>query len=156
MEVRFPNAAQFSLNDASQPLIGFWQDLGLKAKQNGLTDYTQGYIPNDRDASSNYEGIGIHSVTGNTPTQISPISSLVAQHLPSSGVTFRGYDINGKGDKSGDPTLIDMLKKVQTSQDVATQKSLIKQAQQYLGQNKSGIRCSSPEQQRASGPPGPL
>ncbi len=134
VEVRFPNAAQFSLNDASQPLIGFWQDLGLKVKQNGLTDYTQGYIPNDRDASGDYEGIGIHSVTGNTPTQISPISSLVAQHLPSSGVTFHGYDINGKGDKSGDPTLIDMLKKAQTSQDVATQKSLVKQAQQYLGQ----------------------
>ena len=132
VEVRYPNAAQFSLDSASQPLIGFWQDLGLKIKLNGLTDYTQGYIPTDRDASGDYEGIGIHSVTGNTPIQIHPISALVAQHLPGSGVTFHGYDVNGKGDKSGDPQLIAMLQKAQTSQDVAAQKSLVQDAQRYL------------------------
>ena len=132
VEVRYPNAAQFSLDSASQPLIGFWQDLGLKIKLNGLTDYTQGYIPQDRDASGDYEGIGIHSVTGNTPIQIHPISALVAQHLPGSGVTFHGYDVTGAGDKSGDPQLIAMLQKAQTSQDVAAQKSLVQDAQRYL------------------------
>jgi peptide/nickel transport system substrate-binding protein len=133
VEVRYPNSAQYSLVDDTQPLIGFLQDLGLNVKDHGLTDYTQDYIPHDRDASGEYEGIGIHSVTGATPTHISAISSLVAQHLPSSGVTFQGYDINGKGDKSGDPQLITMLQKAQTSQDVATQKSLIQDVQRYLG-----------------------
>src|SRR5690606_21251520 len=114
MEVRYPNAAQYSLVDDAQLIIGFLQGLGLKIKDNGLTDYTQGYIPQDRDASGEYEGLGIHSVTGSTPTHIHPISSLVAQHLPSSGVTFHGYDITGAGDQSGDPQLIDMLQKAQT------------------------------------------
>ena len=117
----------------TQPIIGFLQDLGLNVKQNGLTDYTQDYIPHDRDASGEYEGLGIHSVTGGTPTLISPISALVALHLPTSGVTFNGYDINGKGDKSGDPALIDMLSKARIEKDVATQKKLIQDAQRYLG-----------------------
>ena len=131
--MRYPNAAQYSLSADTQPIIGFLQDLGLTVKENGMTDYTQEYIPHDRDASGEYEGIGIHSVTGATPTHIHAISSLAAQHLPASGVTFNGYDINGKGDKSGDPALIDMLRKAQTSQDLATQKSLLLDAQRYLG-----------------------
>jgi ABC-type transport system substrate-binding protein len=133
LQVRYPNAAQFSLNDASQPLLGFWQDLGLNLIQNGQTDYTQEYIPNNRDASGEFEGIGIHSVTGNTPIQIHAISALAAQHLPGSGVTFHGYDVTGAGDKSGDPQLIEILQKAQTTQDVATQKSLVQEAQRYLG-----------------------
>jgi peptide/nickel transport system substrate-binding protein len=132
VEVRYPNAAQYTLVDDAQLIIGFLQGLGLKIKDTGITDYTQDYIPNDRDASGAFEGMGIHSVTGSTPTHIHPISSLVAQHLPSSGVTFHGYDITGAGDESGDPQLIDMLQKAQTSQDVETQKSLIKDAQRYL------------------------
>jgi peptide/nickel transport system substrate-binding protein len=131
--VRYPNSAQYTLDKQSQPIFGFLQDLGLKVKQQGMTDYTQDYIPNDRDASGNYEGIGIHSVTGGTPTLISAISSLVALHLPTSGVTFNGYDINGKGDKSGDPELTAMLKKAQVERDVATQKKLVLDVQRYLG-----------------------
>jgi ABC-type transport system substrate-binding protein len=133
VEVRYPNAAQYTLVDDTQPLIGFLQDLGLTVKDVGMTDYTQDYIPNNRDASGAFEGIAVHSVTGATPTHIHAISSMVAQHLPSSGVTFQGYDINGKGDKSGDPTLIDMLQKAQVSQDVETQKKLLLDAQRYLG-----------------------
>ncbi|HEX5367832.1 MAG TPA: ABC transporter substrate-binding protein, partial [Dehalococcoidia bacterium] len=132
-ELRYPNTAQYNLTDQTQPIIGFLQDIGINAKQNGLTDYTQDYIPHDRDASGEYEGLGIHSVTGGTPTLIHAISSLVALHLPSSGVTFNGYDVNGKGDKSGDPQVIDMLQKAQTEKDVATQKKMIQDVQRYLG-----------------------
>ncbi len=132
-ELRYPNTPQYNLTDQSQPIIGFLQDLGLNVKQNGLTDYTQDYIPHDRDASGEYEGLGIHSVTGGTPTLISPISALVALHMPTSGVTFNGYDVNGKGDKSGDPALIDILSKARIEKDVATQKKLIQDAQRYLG-----------------------
>ena len=132
VEVRYPNAAQYSLVNDAQLIIGFLQGLGLKIKDNGITDYTGEYVPHDRDASGEYEGLGIHSVTGSTPTHIHPISSLVAQHLPASGVTFQGYDITGAGDQSGDPELIAMLSKAQTSADVATQKSLMLDAQRYL------------------------
>ena len=64
---------------------------------------------------------------------ISSISALVALHLPSSGVTFNGYDVNGKGDMSGDPQLISILNKARTEKDVNQQKKLILDAQRYLG-----------------------
>jgi peptide/nickel transport system substrate-binding protein len=131
--VRYPASAQYTLDKQTQPLIGFMQDIGLKAKINAITDYTQDYIPNDRDANGSYEGLGFHSVTGGTPTLISPISSLVALHLPSSGPTWNGYDVNGKGDKSGDPALIEILSKARVEKDVATQKKLIQDAQRLLG-----------------------
>jgi peptide/nickel transport system substrate-binding protein len=131
--VRYPATPQYNLEKQSQPLIGFMQDLGLKIKEMAITDYTQDYIPNDRDASGEYEGLGIHSVTGGTPMLIHPISSLVALHLPSSGVTFNGYDINNKGDQSGDPQLISMLEKARVEKDVSAQKKLIQDAQKYLG-----------------------
>ena len=133
-ELRYPATQQYNLEKQSQPIIGFLQDLGLNVKQTAISDYTQDYIPHDRDASGEYEGLGIHSVTGGTPTLIHAISALCALHLPTSGVTFNGYDVNGKGDKSGDPKLIDMLSKARVSQDPATQKSLMLDAQRYLGQ----------------------
>jgi peptide/nickel transport system substrate-binding protein len=133
VSVRYPNTPQYNLSKQSQPIIGFLQDLGLKVKDAGITDYTQDYIPNDRDASGAYEGIGIHSVTGGTPTLISAISAMVSQHLPAAGVTFNGYDITGKGDKSGDPQVIAMLNKAQTEKDVSAQKKLLLDAQRYLG-----------------------
>ena len=111
----------------------FFQDIGVKVKQEAITDYTQDYIPNDRDASGAYEGVGVHSVTGGTPMLLSPISALVALHLPSSGVTFNGYDVNGKGDMSGDPQLISILNKARTEKDVNQQKKLVLDAQRYLG-----------------------
>ena len=131
--IRYPASPQYSLDKQSQPLIGFLQDIGLKGKLNAQTDYTQDYIPNNRDANGSYEGLAFHSVTGGTPTLISPISSLVALHLPSSGPTWNGYDVNGKGDKSGDPALIDILSKARVEKDVATQKKLIQDAQRLLG-----------------------
>jgi peptide/nickel transport system substrate-binding protein len=131
--IRYPATPQYNLTKQSQPIFGFLQDLGLKVKQNAINDYTQDYIPHDRDASGEYEGLGIHSVTGGTPMLISPISALVALHLPSSGVTFNGYDVNGKGDKSGDPQLISLLSKAQTEREPASQKKLIQDAQRYLG-----------------------
>ena len=131
--VHYPNSAQYTLNRQTQPLIGFMQEIGLKVKQDAQTDYTQDYIPNNRDASGDYEGIAIHSVTGGTPMLLHAISALSALHLPASGVTFNGYDITGKGDKSGDPQLISMLSKARTDRDVNTQKKLILDAQRHLG-----------------------
>ncbi|HEX5370909.1 MAG TPA: ABC transporter substrate-binding protein [Dehalococcoidia bacterium] len=135
-ELRYPATAQYNLEQQTQPIIGFLQDIGINAKPNAINDYTQEYIPHDRDASGEYEGLGIHSVTGGTPTLIHAISALCALHLPTSGVTFNGYDITGKGDKSGDPQLIDMLTRARTSQDPATQKSLMLDAQRLLGKSQ--------------------
>jgi ABC-type transport system substrate-binding protein len=131
--MHYPATPQYNLSTDTEPMIFFLQELGLNVIQDAIQDYTQGYIPNDRDASGNYEGIGIHSVTGGIPSVVSPTSALVAEHLPSSGVTFHGYDVNGQGDMSGDPGLISILSKARVERDVEARKKLVLDAQRYLG-----------------------
>jgi ABC-type transport system substrate-binding protein len=133
VQFSYPAAPQFNRSTLVEPLFFFLQEIGLTVKDNGLTDYTQGYIPLDRDASGDFEGIGYHSVTGSIPVTVSPTSALVAEHLPSSGVTFHGYDVNGKGDKSGDPALIEILSKARVESNLEARKKLVKEAQAYLG-----------------------
>jgi peptide/nickel transport system substrate-binding protein len=131
--VHYPATPQYNLSRDTEPMIGFLQGLGLDVKQRAIQDYTQDYIPNDRDASGEYEGIGIHSVTGSTPSVVSPTSALVAEHLPASGVTFHGYDVTGKGDKSGDPQLNAILAKARVERDTEARKKLVIDAQRHLG-----------------------
>jgi peptide/nickel transport system substrate-binding protein len=137
--VHYPTSPQFNLSRDTEPLLGFWQELGLRMKQNAQTDYTQDYIPNNRDASGNYEGIGIHSVTGVIPSVVSPTSAMVAEHWPKSGLTFHGYDSAGKGDKSGDPRLTEMLGKARVERDTEARKKLVVEAQRYLGKTMYSV-----------------
>jgi ABC-type transport system substrate-binding protein len=137
--IHYPASPQYNLSTDTEPMIFFLQELGLTVHQRAITDYTQDYIPNDRDASGAYEGIGIHSVTGGIPSVVSPTSALVAEHLPISGVTFHGYDVNGRGDKSGDPALIEILSKARLERDTAARKKLVLEAQRHLGKTMHSL-----------------
>jgi peptide/nickel transport system substrate-binding protein len=132
-EVRFsyPNAAQFDRGNIVEPYHFYLQQLGLTVVDAGLTDYTQDYIPNLRDASGNFEGIGYHSVTGTIPSVVSPTSAMVAEHIPGP-VTFHGYSLDGGTGSTGDPALIEMLSKAKIERDVETRKSLVHEAQRHL------------------------
>jgi ABC-type transport system substrate-binding protein len=129
----YPHAQQFDRANVVQPYFFYLQELGLNVIDNGLQDYTGGYIPMDRDASGQFEGMGYHSVTGTIPSVLDPTSALVAEHLPSSGVTFHGYSLDGGTGKTGDPALIEILEKARVEMDVETRKNLVHEAQQYLG-----------------------
>ena len=133
-EVKFgyPNAPQFDRGNIVEPYFFYLQQLGLTVVDNGYEDYTQGYIPLDRDASGVFEGLGYHSVTGGIPSTISPISALVAEHLPASGVTFHGYSEGGGTGKTGDPVLIEILDKAKVETDVEARKALAHEAQRHL------------------------
>ena len=133
-EVKFgyPNAPQFDRGNIVEPFFFYLQQLGLTVIDNGYEDYTQGYIPLDRDASGVFEGIGYHSVTGGIPSTISPLSALVAEHLPASGVTFHGYSEGGGTGKTGDPVLIEILDKAKVETDVEARKALAHEAQRHL------------------------
>ena len=124
----YPNASNFTQASVVQPYFGYLQDIGLNVIDNGYTDYTGGYIPMDRDASGQFEGLGYHSITGGVVSIISPTSALAAEHLPSSGVTFHGYN-----DGKGDPDIIDLLTKAKVEADVEARKKLILDTQRILG-----------------------
>lgn len=130
--IHYPATPQYNLERDTEPVIGMLQEL-LDIKVNAIQDYVRDYIPNDRDASGEYEGLGIHSVSGTTPSVVSPVSALVAEHWPASGVTFHGYDVNGRGDKSGDPTLTAMLDKIRLERDTNAAKKQAQDIQRYLG-----------------------
>ena len=133
LTIHYPASAQYNLSKDTEPMIGFLQGIGLRIKQDAEADYTSGYIPKIRDASGDFEGIGIHSVTGGIPSIVDPTSALVAEYLPASGVTFHGFDTAGKGDKSGDPQLNSILAKARVERDVEARKKLVLEAQRYLG-----------------------
>jgi peptide/nickel transport system substrate-binding protein len=129
----YPHAQQFDRANVVQPYFFYLQELGLNVIDSGIEDYTGGYIPNDRDASGSFDGIGYHSVTGTIPSVLDPTSALVAEQLPSSGVTFHGYSLDGGTGKTGDPALIEILNKARIEMDTEKRKALVHEAQQYLG-----------------------
>jgi ABC-type transport system substrate-binding protein len=133
VQFSYPHAPQFDRANVVQPYFFYLQELGLTVVDAGLEDYTQGYIPKDRDASGAFEGIGYHSVTGTIPSVVDATSAMVAEHLPSSGVTFHGYSVGGGTGKTGDPALIEILEKARVEKDVETRKSLLYDAQRHLG-----------------------
>ncbi len=128
----YPNAPQFDRGSVVEPFFFYLQELGLNVIDNGYEDYTQGYIPLDRDASGVFEGIGYHSVTGGIPSTISPISALVAEHHPGSGITFHGYSDGGGTAKTGDPVLIEILEKARIETDTAARRALAHEAQRHM------------------------
>jgi ABC-type transport system substrate-binding protein len=133
MKFFYPNAPQFNRQSVVEPYHFYLQELGLNVIDAGQTDYTQDYIPNNRDASGAFDGLAYHSVTGTIPSVVAPTSQLVAEHLPSSGVTFHGYSLGGGGGKTGDPTLVEILEKAKIEQDIEAQKALVIEAQRHLG-----------------------
>ena len=141
LTIHYPDAPQFSATRSGniEAFFSFLRDLGLTVIRNAQTDYTQDYIPNNLNASGAYEGVGWHAVVGGVPHQVSPVLGLVAEHLPSSGTTFHGYSADGGTGMTGDPALNEILSKARLAQDVETAKSLVHEAQRYLGKTMWSI-----------------
>jgi peptide/nickel transport system substrate-binding protein len=132
IKFNYPNAQQFDRGNIVEPYFFYLQEIGLNVIDGGQTDYTQDYIPNNRDAQGQFEGLAYHSVTGSIPVVVSPTSALVAQHLPSSGVTFHGYSLDGGTGKTGDPTLVEILQKAKVERDTDARIALVHEAQRHL------------------------
>lgn len=127
--MRYPATVQYDLRRYGEPWAGQLQNLLPKVNIDAKSDYTKDYIPNLRDANGQYEGLGMHSVTGTTPQRISPESDLAAQFWSKGGVTFHGFGDN----KGGDPALDAIIAKARLEFDDTKRKSLVWDAQKYLG-----------------------
>jgi peptide/nickel transport system substrate-binding protein len=126
--MRYPASPQYSLVRYGEPWAGQLQQI-LKVNLDAQTDYTKDYIPNLRDAQGNFEGLGMHSVTGSTVQRLAPESDLFSQFTPNGGVTFHGFGPN----KSGDPALSSIIEKARAEFDQKKRTALIHDAQKYLG-----------------------
>jgi peptide/nickel transport system substrate-binding protein len=113
-------------------------DGGFKIQVNAV-DYATDYIPRIRDANGQYEGIGFHSVTGTTPWRLHPISALAAEYWSKAGVTFKGFSVNGRNDKSGDPAVDALIEKARLEKDVNRQKAYAQDLQRILAKAMYGM-----------------
>src|SRR5581483_10825881 len=69
-----------------------------------------------------------------------PIDRLAEWMFPGSGPSFIGYDVNGKGDHSGDPTIDDLIRKSRTERDNNKRKQIMYDLQKYGAEQQYVIR----------------
>jgi len=70
---------------------------------------------------------------------VDPVSVLVAEHWPKSGVLYHGYSSSGKNDRSADPQLNAMLEKARVEHDVEARRKLVQDMQRHLGRTMHSL-----------------
>jgi ABC-type transport system substrate-binding protein len=129
---------QLSIGRTAEPLDGFTNDAGFRVTIEPI-DYAKDYIPNYRDGQGQYDGWAWHTVSGTTPIRISPVSALAAEYWSNTPVTFKGFSVSGKNDKSGDPQLNSIIAKARLERDAQKRRALVHEGQRYLGKAMYGL-----------------
>jgi len=114
-------------NKENQVLEDMARQVGFKPKTN-LVDYATKY-PGYRDGNGKYEGWAY--IAGPT-TADDAVGMLTWRYSKAGGAGYLGFDVNGKGDGSGDPQVDAMLKKAQAELDTEKRRSIVFELQRYL------------------------
>jgi peptide/nickel transport system substrate-binding protein len=97
-----------------------------------ILDYNLEFIPKFRDSQGKFEG---WQYKKGTPSANEAVTQLAKEyHSKGTAAGFWGFDVNGKGDFSGDPYLDDQLDKARGEIDTERRKSIIHEVQRYLAQ----------------------
>ena len=103
-------------------------EAGFKFTDNVLPYETE-FIPKYRDQIGDFAGVvykaGI-TISGD------PVDRMCQIYWSKSGAQFYGFDVNGKGDGSGDPFVDQTLVKARTEPDDEKRKALLIELQKYL------------------------
>jgi peptide/nickel transport system substrate-binding protein len=118
----------------NQVLEDMVRSIGIKPKTNQI-DYVTEY-PNYRDKGGQYAGYSY--ITGPT-TADDAVGMLTWRYSQAGGAGFLGFDAAGKGDRSGDPKVDEMLKKASAEQDTNRRKALVNELQRYLAQKMYNV-----------------
>ena len=123
-----PTGIHVDLGKFVATLEGMATEAGFRFKTvnpNFGTDYLLNY----RDKNGNYEGMVWRNqglVGGD------PINHMTSEYMSTPGnIRFSGFDPNGKGDYSGDPTLEAMIKNVNREFDTTKQVEIVHEIQRY-------------------------
>jgi peptide/nickel transport system substrate-binding protein len=103
-------------------------EAGLRFKDNVIAYETE-FIPKYRDVLADFEGIAYK--TGVTISG-DPVDRMCQVYWSKSGSQFYGFDVNGKGDGSGDPYVDETLVKARREMDPEKVKTLLTDLQRYL------------------------
>jgi peptide/nickel transport system substrate-binding protein len=117
-------------------LHGLSSEAGFKYKNN-VIDYQTEFLPKYRDAQGQHEGLTYKQ--GPRPSE-DPAARTEFDFHSKSGQNFLGFDAAGKGDRSGDPFVDNLLIKARGEVDEKKRKAMLLELQNYLAKTMYGIR----------------
>ena len=118
----------------NQVLEDMLRNIGVQQRTNQI-DYVTEY-PNYRDKGGQYDG---YSYIAGPTTADDAVGMLVWRYTKAGGAGFLGFDAAGKGDRSGDPKVDEILKKASAELDTDKRKGLVNEAQRYLAQKMYNV-----------------
>ena len=110
----------------------FTAEAGFKVSPK-VIDYTAEYVPVLRDSNGKFEGWGYRA--GGSPANDAVAYLSTLYHSKYGGPGFLGFDLNGKGDGSGDPELDSTLNKARAETDATKRLALVHDIQRALAKN---------------------
>jgi ABC-type transport system substrate-binding protein len=132
----YPNGLEilsnYQPNDSQQVQVleDMSRAVGFRPHTN-LIDYDTQYGPRFRDGRGKFEGWAyISSSTAEDAV------TYFHWRFHSTGQTFLGYDVNGRGDGSGDPFVDSTIEKARTEFDTQRRMALVHELQRYLAQKQ--------------------
>ena len=115
----------------SEVLDGMARELGITIKVQSI-DYATQYIPLYRDGKGQFEGWAYVSSAGGGGGG-DPVASLGNEYWSKGNSNaYRGFDVAGKGDRSGDPVVDAIIEKARVEQDTEKRRALVFDIQRYL------------------------
>ncbi|HLF76393.1 MAG TPA: ABC transporter substrate-binding protein [Dehalococcoidia bacterium] len=139
VESKFINGAQFGLDHQRQVevLDGWAKEVGFKVTGKPL-DYNIEYLPQIVTAQGKFTGWAYRF---GATTSGDPMDYFAWRYWSKSGPTSGalGFDVNGRGDQSGDPTVDSLIEKGLTETDSEKRKALIHDLQRHLAKQVYGV-----------------
>jgi peptide/nickel transport system substrate-binding protein len=115
-----------------QVIEGMAKEAGFRFQTN-VVDYNTAWSPQYRDARGSFEGIAHMSLlTLNTD----PVGRMSGIFSSNAGVTFAGFDVDGKGNQAGDPYVDEQFSKARQEIDTEKRRGIIVELQRYLAKRQ--------------------
>ncbi len=139
VESKFINGSQFGLDHQKQVevLDGWAKDVGFKVTAKPI-DYNIEYLPKIVTAQGKFEGWAYRF---GAATSGDPMDYYSWRFWSKAGATSGslGFDLNGKGDQSGDPQVDALIEKGLLETDFEKRKAVIWDLQRYLAKMQYGV-----------------
>jgi ABC-type transport system substrate-binding protein len=111
-------------------------EAGFKPSTN-VVNYQNDLIPNYQNVQGEFDGVAWML---RPQSSSDPIDKLAENLFSKSGPNFIGFDVNGKGDHSGDPYVDDQIRKSRIERDNEKRRQIMHDLQRYLGEQMYLIR----------------
>ena len=112
-------------------LDGFFSEIGVRTKVTPI-DYAKEYQPKFRDGQGQFEGYAYMTNVGSGPVKDATAVLATEYWSPAKASSYKGFSVNGKNDKSGDPQVDAMISKARVEHDVEKRRAIVYDLQRYL------------------------